>query len=284
MTALDTLLADLIDYAGLFPPASLDLRAAVEQYRNYASGKNASMLGRFVIAANQVEELRSILDDSVSQFRLSVVARSMQDLERLEKYAAEGCRIEAVEIKAEPVELMMSARDLSVSNVEMYVEIPICQLTEERMAVLAETKSRVKVRTGGLVAEAVPSILQLAFMLQSLEKWHIPWKATAGLHHPVRSIRPLTYEPDAETTMMHGFLNLFCAAAQLLGGGDANDACMVLEERDPRAFRVTDTEIGWRSRTWNLEQIREVRHMHFLRFGSCSFVEPVQDLESMGWL
>ena len=40
-TAIEALLAGLIDYAGLYPPASLDMRAAVENYRKYRGGKHA---------------------------------------------------------------------------------------------------------------------------------------------------------------------------------------------------------------------------------------------------
>src|SRR5712671_6218049 len=47
--ALHVLLNGLIDYAGLFPPASLDLPTAMRNYATYRAGEHAWMLGRFVV-------------------------------------------------------------------------------------------------------------------------------------------------------------------------------------------------------------------------------------------
>ena len=55
--ALHALLSGLIDYAGLFPPASLDLPAAMRNYAAYRAGAHAWMLGRFVVPAALVAEV-----------------------------------------------------------------------------------------------------------------------------------------------------------------------------------------------------------------------------------
>src|SRR6185436_2132053 len=47
--SLRVLLADLIDYAGLFPPAALSMQDAVRNYARYAEGEHAWMLGKFVV-------------------------------------------------------------------------------------------------------------------------------------------------------------------------------------------------------------------------------------------
>jgi hypothetical protein len=64
---LRELLRGLIDYAGLFPPASLDVPEAVRNYRAYRSGPHAWMLGRFVVPAARVAEIPA-------EFPLSVIA------------------------------------------------------------------------------------------------------------------------------------------------------------------------------------------------------------------
>ena len=42
VTALRALLAGLVDYAGLFPPAGLDMSVAVHNYAAYRAGDEAS--------------------------------------------------------------------------------------------------------------------------------------------------------------------------------------------------------------------------------------------------
>jgi len=40
----------------------------------------------------------------------------------------------------------------------------------------------------------------------------VPFKATAGLHHPVRSVQRCTYQADAPPALMHGSQRLPAAA------------------------------------------------------------------------
>jgi len=42
--------------------------------------------------------------------------------------------------------------------------------------------------------------------LRGAPSWGVPFKATAGLHHPLRCIHPLTHEPNSPAAAMHGFL------------------------------------------------------------------------------
>ena len=51
------LLAGLVDYAGLFPPAALDMEAAVAEYARRRRAPEAWMLGRFVAPAARLVEL-----------------------------------------------------------------------------------------------------------------------------------------------------------------------------------------------------------------------------------
>ena len=51
------LLDHVVDYAGLFPPASRSLEEAAWQYGEHRRGANAWMLGRFVLPASRLDEL-----------------------------------------------------------------------------------------------------------------------------------------------------------------------------------------------------------------------------------
>ena len=55
MDALSILLEGLIDYAGLYPPASLPMEAAVRNYAAYLGGPRAAWLGRFVLPAARLD-------------------------------------------------------------------------------------------------------------------------------------------------------------------------------------------------------------------------------------
>jgi hypothetical protein len=84
--------------------------------------------------------------------------------------------------------------------------------------------------------------------------------------------------------MMHGFINLACAAAVLFHGGAEEDAKSLLEEQDGSDWQVSEDAIAWRSLRWSAEDLRQVREKFFMSFGSCSFTEPIDDLEKLGWL
>ncbi|HEX7807360.1 MAG TPA: hypothetical protein VF608_01500, partial [Thermoanaerobaculia bacterium] len=106
----------------------------------------------------------------------------------------------------------------------------------------------------------------------------VAFKATAGLHHPLRCVRPLTYEPNAPTGLMHGFVNVFLAAAMI------EDAEAILEERDASAFAFDDDGASWRDRRVSTEALEKLRSHCAISFGSCSFEEPIDDLRALHWL
>ncbi|MEP7271452.1 MAG: hypothetical protein ABI882_08090 [Acidobacteriota bacterium] len=110
------------------------------------------------------------------------------------------------------------------------MEIPISRDPQELIAEIAKEGGRAKVRSGGISQEAFPSSSELARFMTRCSEAKTAFKATAGLHHPVRSVRRLTYEPDSPFGVMHGFLNVFLAAAWIDNGMDAEQAIELLEE------------------------------------------------------
>ena len=105
----------------------------------------------------------------------------------------------------------------------------------EWLDALARIRARAKLRMGGVVAEAFPS--QEGGRVHSAALWperQLPFKATAGLHHPIRSRHPFTYAAVSASGTMHGFLNVLFAAALLYFGGAAGEALKTLEEERPR--------------------------------------------------
>ncbi|HKF48456.1 MAG TPA: hypothetical protein VKB38_13925 [Terracidiphilus sp.] len=282
MTAIESALRGLIDYAGLYPPAALDMRAAVRNYLGYGGQKSSAVLGRFIVDIARLDELREATGDGSTWMRLSVIASPDTDPELIARHRDDGLRIESVEIRCDAPLTIARITEALPPTLEQYFEIPVQALCSEAVDALGSVGARAKLRMGGVVAEAFPAMENVVRALQLLADRRVPFKATAGLHHPVRSRHPLTYAADSPCGMMHGFMNLLCAAAVIRFGGAAREAVDVLEEQDPAAFRVTDEEIVVRGHVWNVDQLREVRQF-FISFGSCSFTEPIHDLEAMGW-
>jgi hypothetical protein len=109
----------------------------------------------------------------------------------------------------------------------------------------------------------------------------VPFKATAGLHHPLRADYRLTYAPDSARGRMFGFLNVFLTAAWLHAGRDAHNALDLLEEGSPAAFQVDDEGIRWRNVQLRLSELRQARQEAIIAFGSCSFTEPIGELQAL---
>jgi len=61
--ALRAFMTELIDYAGLFPPARLDLDPALRNYARYRNEADAWMLGRFIVPAARLQELAAYHDE-----------------------------------------------------------------------------------------------------------------------------------------------------------------------------------------------------------------------------
>ena len=121
---------------------------------------------------------------------------------------------------------------------------------------------------------AFPPIADVATFLRACKKAGVAFKATAGLHHPLRCVKPLTYAPDAPTGTMHGFLNVFLAAALL------DHADEILREEHPDAFAFDDDGASWRGHRVSTELARDEPRLRDV-VGSCSFEEPIGDLRAL---
>ncbi|HTF72420.1 MAG TPA: hypothetical protein VK638_58105 [Edaphobacter sp.] len=282
-SAIHALLADLIDYAGLYPPAGLNITSAVRNYLCYSQSKDSFMLGRFVVDINRLPELRDMAGSSIGDLRLSLIASPTTQWDILPVLLREGFLIDSIEVRVEQSsEIEYIGRQMP-AGITTYFEIPIFSAESETLDAIP-AGARVKLRTGGLVAEAFPPSEAIVNMLQALSIRRISFKATAGLHHPIRSCNPFTYAPDSPTGMMHGFLNLFLAATLLYYGGPIGASNELLHEEDRGSFSISSGAIGWRSFRWTADQIWTVRKEFAISFGSCSFEEPIHDLEGLGWL
>ena len=304
--SLRTLLAGAIDYAGLFPPAKLEMPEAVANYAAYRDDPDAAWaLGRFVVPAARLEELEreaarhlACVLPGAEPWRLSALAGPdvAADADRIarfaRRFAAAGVGsvvVDAAEVRAATAgDVERAAGPLAALGLAVYVELPLGGDAPGLDALLAAVRragARAKVRTGGVTADAFPDPADLVRFVDACLRAGVPFKATAGLHHPLRAEYRLTYEPGAPTGTMFGFLNVFLAAALLRAGASLPEAESMLTERDPGALRFDDDGVEWRGIRLTTDALRAARDAGAaVAFGSCSFREPVDDLKALGLL
>jgi hypothetical protein len=237
------LFGGLIDHAPTFPPAQLPLAEGLAEHLRARASETGWIVNRFVCPASKLTELGD------EPLRLSVVV----DEGRLPEADS---RIEAIEAAGLDPEVMIDAAH------EVYCELPLRYDVSFRILQLGELGIRAKVRCGGATTPRVPD---LAEFVAACRRLGVPFKATAGLHHPLRA-------GDE-----HGFLNLLAAAVF----GDEEEA---LAEEDPAAFGVTAEAFSWRDREASADEIARVRRELFVAFGSCSAQEPIDGLRKLGML
>jgi hypothetical protein len=284
MSALRALLHGSIDYAGLFPPAGLDMARAVANYGSYRHGPHAWALGRFVVPAARLSELEAAAEPG---WRIAALLgpNPAQELKAIGEFnCTHAATVDVIEAKAESPDAVERLLSQVPPHLQAYVEIPLGRDPAPLAAAVAKGRGRLKVRTGGITADAFPSAADLVRFMRAAHQAGVPFKATAGLHHPLRAEYRLTYEPDSACGTMFGFLNLFLAAAFVADGLEDDDAVRLLEERDPAAIRFASDGVEWRGRRLDIESIRHARESAIVSFGSCSFTEPIDDLQSLGLL
>jgi hypothetical protein len=284
MTCVRDLLVHAIDYAGLFPPAGLDMETSVRNYATYRKGPDRWALGRFVLPVGGLEDFEAkaapLLEEG-EPWPLSVLggndlAADMKAIETFRERHLRNARIASLEIKTATVDGIRKAAAVIGRRIETFFEIPIAQDPAELLDAIHATRGRAKVRTGGTTRGAAPPPADLARFLR-LASSRAAFKATAGLHHAVRNVRPLTYEAGCDTDVLHGFLNVFLASCRALQGSGDDALRKTLEDQELAPFR--EGGAAWSG--VGPADARRSRSEFFLSFGSCSFDEPVAELKEL---
>jgi hypothetical protein len=287
--SLHALLTAIVDYAGLFPPAQLNLATAIAQYQHHQTEPHSWMLGRFVLKLSQFETFQQFIPTGKPQM-ISLILdgepeAALQQLSTLMKRDSSPIRIAALEIPTYPVSQLIGILPQLPAEIEVYCEISWEQDWQSYLKVLPGYSVGVKIRTGGLTPQAFPSPEQLSLLIFSLAQAGIPFKATAGLHHPLPTISPLPPEPNRRLASMHGFLNVAIATSlAYTQKSTLKDIQAILETKTLKDFNFADQEIGWLDHRLNLADIQRTRSQFFRSFGSCSFQEPIEDLKQLSLL
>ncbi len=303
MHAIRVLLDSTLDYAGLFPPASLDMRSAIRTYSAALSSKDRWMLSRLIVPVSRFPEFVLEADaylprvgetGGVEPWVLSVLIASasdrqiVADLERIEHFNSRmedrefsqvygRALIDTVETKATTPTEIDRALEYVPDEIFAYFEMPVESDPRGMIAAMASLDAGAKIRTGGITAAAHPEPSQVARFLKACRMAEVPFKATAGLHHPLRHLAK-----DVGCKQF-GFLNVFLAGVLLWEHEDMSETeleSLLVEER-AEAFDVSPTGIAWKDRGIRHDRIAVARERFAHSFGSCSFDEPLADLRTM---
>lgn len=316
---LRAFLSGLIDYAGLFPPARLPLEDAVPNFAAYRQSSDAWMLGRFICPALRLDGLAAYTDlfEPGRPFPVSVLGTGGSDAEtflrsfRNDLDAVRACeaahegrvRTDLLEVRfpnavteagvdavAELLLRVSEALDgAGVAFERVYVEAAFAgdwrRTVHGTVTALARhdvgsaSTFGFKVRCGGVTPDAFPTPEQVAFVLATCRDAKVAFKATAGLHHPVRH-----YDRAVEA-MMHGFLNVF-GAGVLAHALDLSEAAIrqVLRAESAKAFTFDEAGFAFQDLRISAEQVARARTTFATSYGSCSFDEPREDLRAAGLL
>lgn len=282
------LLGRAIDYAGLFPPATLPLADVLSRYREYRGSADAWALGRLVVPADRLAELADVAraegpkqsrDDGCLPISALVGTGTADAVDAIERFNREqtAARVETIEVKAGSAGTALAVLAAIPPGWVSYLEIPAGEAGDAVLDVAAARGARAKVRTGGTRADAFPDADSLTHFLVAAEARGVPFKATAGLHHPLRGEFPLTYDAGAPAGTMYGYLNLALAATLAWTGRAEAAIRSALVESDASALRIENESLTWRSESFPEEVLRIMRSEFFHGFGSCSFREPLDE-------
>ena len=295
--SLRALLANSIDYAGLFPPADLALEPALQNQAAYVRSTDRWMLNAFVLPVGRFAEARAYLSQFDREYPLQISALGPKTAKASEfrpalEVAAEAIKEllgdfkEVVSIQQFEMPLPPGAVEDSLGvaravlgdlALQVFWEAPV-DAASRTIAALSGSGAGFKLRTGGVTADAFPTGEQVARALAVAMRHRVPIKFTAGLHHPVRRFH------ESVGTKMHGFLNVL--GAGVLGARHRwSEARMreMLADEDAASFVFDDEAFHWREWKISTAQITQRRQL-VTSLGSCSFDEPRDDLRTLGLL
>ncbi len=297
----------LIDYAGLFPPASLMLRPALDHFAQFQKSAESWMLSRFIVPIPKLHEIdaqtmAAFSDKDAFKLRLSLITQNLaEDLLVFLGFREEWRHRIFVDIIETRFPASDDFREAFWSNAEVlqkaklplrtFYELPFDGSWDDRLDSAVEALQNFnqespeqlevgfKLRCGGVEAHQFPSPAQVARSILSCRDAGLPMKFTAGLHHPIRHFDSSVH------TKMHGFVNVF-------GGGilahvhslDEKNLVEILADEDAAAFSFDDDNFSWRELHVKTEEIARIRKNALLSYGSCSFDEPRDDLRELRWL
>ncbi|MGP1272398.1 MAG: hypothetical protein ACTS22_03615 [Phycisphaerales bacterium] len=313
--SFDALTHGLIDYAGLFPPASLGMSESCSAYARHLQSQDARRLSHFVCPASRLDELSKHgaalmpgtfatsgyreMANASEPWRIAAILAPDHLEQGIDMVAAFNrrhseeerglARVDTVEVRAADTAFIDAALETLYDHIFPYFEIDHAEDPRGMIAALSGQNAAAKLRCGTTEADGMPTSDQVSRFIHACALADVPMKCTAGLHHPIRGTYRLTYDEVPPMGEMHGFVNVFLAAAMVQARKLSHEQTVrLLDETDPARLSFADHEAVWRSPDGEIrvsaDEITRSRQRLALSYGSCSFDEPVNESRALGWL
>jgi len=321
-TALHAFMEQLVDYAGLFPPAALDMSAAVHEYAGFMGQAESWMLGRFIVPAGRLGELSAAADRYMSvgqawgvsallghrespEQSLALLQDQCTAITGFEKGLEGRASVEVLEI---PIPAQLKPADMRIfltsyldwldtggaSGREIFWEIPPATPEENILPMLKILADVAMERSG-----AGQTVLRLGAKLRcggvtaeafpSVQRIVLVVATCRDLQLALKCTaglhHPVRHQAAEPPVMMHGFLNVFGAGLLAYAQGwDAEKLSAIVSDTTPESFIFEADKFSWRGHTVQADVLRTLRTQFLCGFGSCSFDEPRDDLQNLGLL
>ncbi len=287
MSTIPAAFRSLVDDAAIFPPGNAPLPQALRDHRSHRDAAYGDLVGPFVVSDVALPDLiEAVRADGAGPLAVSVVVTGGAGaIEPAVRWAGRAEELELASLELglrDEEDLPRNARRVTTvvdqlrvageldDETPVYVEPPRLTGPEPAsswLAALDEVAAldlRLKFRTGGVTGDAFPTSAELATCIDAALDRELRFKCTAGLHNALR-------HRDGETGFEHhGFLNLLAATRAALDGATTTDVAARLDTTDP-------AEVGRALDTAGEEGLASARRW-FTSFGSCSVLEPLEDL------
>ena len=302
MLSVQALMDGILDYAGLFPPAKLDMAPAMQHYHAYREGVDSWMLGRIVIPVARFDEFEAnaegllghskdpVTDDCwvISALTAPVADDGFKrDLDAIEAFnerhlerGSHAVAVDTIEVKAASASEIDEALELIPEFIFPYFEIDHRQDVRGAVAAIAGMDAGAKIRSGGITPDLHPTPAEFAAFIGACRDAEVPFKATAGLHHPLR------HHAESVGCDQFGFLNVFVGACLAWWHDEVTPELLerILEARTLDGFVFEPERLGFDGHLLSCEHVEEARERFCHGYGSCSFIEPLEDLVELNLL
>ncbi|MDX1672391.1 MAG: hypothetical protein R3211_08610 [Balneolaceae bacterium] len=310
---------EIIDYAGLFPPAGLPLDQALGNYSRYRKGPYRWMLSRFIIPVGKLPELDSYRETLLAEgepYRFSLlgaktksISQFMDELDNVVSHAEEFHKTHGPDVTTEVLEIKLPSGEQVAGDPELLSEL--LTGTAEKMNGSDRLPGMVFLETpmGSAWREELDTVLPtigrfnrqhdhpiVGFKLRcgGTEAAHFPTPEQVAvainrardndllLKCTAGLHHPVRFYSGEVEAKMHGFLNVF-------GGGmlshlhrfDDRLLVDILSDEEAGNFNFSANSFRWKDYELHLRDIAKLRDTSMLSFGSCSFEEPVEDLKAL---
>jgi len=317
--SINTFIDGIIDYAGLFPPANLNLFDSLSNYLNYIKTNKYNLLSSFVLPINLIDDFIPTLEKigtDYSKLDISFVATKpndainfidsiKSDMDKINSLVNKNDKIyaKAIEITL-PIKsdigenkddfeklyntISMVSKLVNNEKLQVYYEVPNSknwiEITKNTIKLLAEYNSSNQNNISYKIRCGGVKPEMTPPNENVIAAIMTCTKYNVSLKATAGLHHPFRHFNDELGGVMHGFVNIFVAIILSKNMNLRTELMLeLLNDENPINFEWNDNGLTWQNHFISIEDIKESKDI-ISSFGSCSFDEPIDDLKELNIL